>query len=378
MDCYKNIMIDGRVLTKTGTGIYTFFRDAIISWAKEHKDIMFYIFVPKQNEKSNDPVVFPSNVIILRPRLKIPHFLPNLIVLFLYMPFLIRRYKISYYYSPVPCIPFFLPKRIKTMITVHDVVNIEYKDTMQWNNKLANMFIFDRSVKNADKIWTNSKYTKSKVEQYFPNRRSKDIIVGDAANRDLFRKLDIEEGKRLSLLSKFGIKDRFLLFVGTMEPRKNLQFLLSIIPEVYRQTGRQLVVVGAKGWKQSKSIYDLVSSEGFPRESVVFCGFVSNEELVKLYNLAECFISASLNEGFGMPQLEAALCGCPVITANNSAMSEVMHNKKGTLLIDGYDKDCWIKKIVDFINNKQSIDINEFEEYDWNQIMNLVHDAFID
>ena len=104
----------------------------------------------------------------------------------------------------------------------------------------------------------------------------------------------------------------FLFFVGSFQPRKNLPFLLSLMPDLYKK-GLQLLVVGGKGWKNT-SISEIINSPGFPSEAVVFAKFVTNEQLADLYKIAECFVSTSLNEGFGLPQLEALKCGCPVVT----------------------------------------------------------------
>lgn len=284
------------------------------------------------------------------------------------MPILVRRFRADLFFSPVPCIPFLLPRRMKTLITIHDVVNIEFQQTMQWTNIIANKLLFSRSVKKADMIWTNSHYTRKKIEQYFPQRRCEIMMTGCAVDRQVFHPLTITKEKQDAILQRHGINGRFLLFVGSLEPRKNLEFLLRIMPEVYHRYGVQLVVVGGKGWKNS-NLDDILSNPDYPKTCTRFCGYITNRELAELYNMAACFISASLNEGFGMPQLEALLCGCPVITSHNSAMIEVAGGKKGAITVEGYEPETWLKEIGRVLEERPKPDQHELAEYDWETII---------
>ena len=366
-----NILVDGRAFVKTSAGISTFLQGALMAWAKYKPTDKFYLALPKTIDSSVGNLEFPRNVKWIVSNNKIFNLLPNLVWLSMIMPFLCIKYKIEIYFSPVPCIPFFLKRKIKKIIVVHDVVNIEYKDTMEWSNKLATGLFFNRSVKMADIIWTNSFYTKACVEKYFPDRKCMDIFVGCSVNRNIYRKLNMEDHKKDKIKCAHGIKGKFILFVGSLEPRKNLSFLVSVMPEIWKRYKVQLVIVGGKGWKNT-GISEIINNSDFPKDAVIFCGYISNEELACLYNMAVCFVSASLNEGFGMPQLEAFLCGCPVITANNSAMSEVAMNKKGARLVDGYDENLWIETIGEFISHPKETNVDEFKNYDWNEIIKKV------
>ena len=371
-----NILVDGRTFCAPSAGITTVLKCVLMSWGKMFPNDVLYVIIPKRRRDDIVDIEFPPNVIWIEAKSPLFKKLPNLVYLQLMAPLLAKKYLIDIYYSPTPSIPYFIPKRIKTIIGVNDVVNIEFKDTMVFTNKLANTLLFNRSVKSANLIWTISNYTKAKVEEYFPNRNCKDIFVGCATDRNIFKKLNLSSNEVKELKLKFGIKDKFALFVGSLEPRKNLPFLLDVIPELYQFAGVQLVVVGAKGWKNS-AIKEKVMEESFPKDSTIFCGYVSNEELVQLYNMADCFVSASLNEGFGLPQLEAFLCGCPVVTSANSAMIEVTDNKDAGCLIEGYDKNVWIKKIVEMVNRRPKVDTRQFDEYNWDVIVKKLREEKI-
>lgn len=359
------ILIDGRPFVSTSAGISSFLRGALTAWAETCPTDRFIVALPRPTDSTFVSEGLPANVLLRDSSCRPLRRLPNLLWLMLAMPLLARRLKADLFFSALPCVPYLLPRRTKTVIVVHDVVNIEFRETMQWTNRLANVF-FSRAMRKADILWANSHYTRERVEHYYPARRCRDIFVGCAVDRTLFR--PVATTKKARLLDQYAIREPYMLFVGSLEPRKNLDFLLSLMPTVWSRTHTQLVVVGASGWKNSH-IKAVVEAEDFPRESVVFCGFVPEDDLIMLYNTAHCFVSASLNEGFGMPQLEALLCGCPVVTARNSAMTEVAEGKQGTVCIAGYDPQTWIDALLGVLADRPSVIREEFSAYDWHAIV---------
>lgn len=363
-----NILIDGRPLVTTSAGITNFLKCSITAWAKIMPESKFYIALPQAIDQTSTDWEVEGNMHFIIEKKRIFHKLPNLIWLNTIVPLLVTKHHIDVYFSALPCIPFFLPNRIKKIIVVHDVVNIEYKETMQWTNKIANKLFFERSVKEADVIWTNSHYTEKKVNQYFPKRRCQKIFVGAATDKKYFKPLELSGIQKKQILEEFGIKKDFILFVGSLEPRKNLGFLLTLMPRLYKEYKLQLVVVGAKKWKNSQ-LKEIIESKDFPCESTIFCKFISNEKLAQLYSIAKCYVSTSFNEGFGMPQLEALLCGCPVVTANNSAMQEIAEGKTAAYTVEGYDEEKWIAQIVKIAKSDIHPIPAELKDYDWNLIL---------
>ena len=126
------------------------------------------------------------------------------------------------------------------------------------------------------------------------------------------------------------------------------------MPKLYKDYKLQLVIVGARGWKDS-NIFEIVNNTTYPKDSTFFCGYVSNDDLACLYDMAACFVSTSLNEGFGMPLLEALKCGCPVLTSHNSAMIEVVSDIEGGHTIEGYETEAWIDAILKIVNNPRFV-----------------------
>lgn len=359
-----NILIDGRVWSRNAAGITTFLCCALMEWVRQRPGDTFHVVLPKGMDPSVELPALPANLHLRDYSSRFPRFLPNIVIMQLLVPYLCRKLHIGLYYAPVPHLPWFIPSSTKKAITVHDVVNIEMSHTMAWTNRLATSVFFGQAVRKADILWTNSHYTADKVEQYYPKRRCKDIFVGDAADHEQYRPLHLSEEERAAVRQRHGIRDRFLLFVGSLEPRKNLSFLLRLMPVLYRERHIQLVVVGGKGWKNS-DLREIVEASDYPRDAIIFCGYVTNHELSLLYNTADCFVSAALMEGFGMPQLEALYCGCPVVTAHNTAMIEVARGKDGAYTVEGYDPSDWKRAILHVLDNHPTVDQRQLAEYDW-------------
>ena len=265
------------------------------------------------------------------------------------LPKYLKKDEIDLFWCPNPWGPPFISKKQKVLVTVHDFVCRDYRNTSGKIGIFLSDWLEKKTIKRADKIWCVSQYTLDLLNQYYPFSKKKSVFVGQISE-DIFKKIEITDIEKKSLFYKLHINNNFMLFVGTIEPRKNLSFLLKLYKQYKGKL--QLVIVGAKGWGNSY-ISDIVNSEGFPRENVIFTGFISNEDLVKLYNLATLYISTSLNEGFGLPQLEAMNCGCPVISPHNSAMIEVVFG--AGLTVKDWEIDSWLDAIYQCDNSRDEI-----------------------
>ncbi len=175
-------------------------------------------------------------------------------------------------------------------------------------------------------------------------RRARAVItVSESARRDLVRVLGLPTSKvhvvyeapapcfrplppgrwQARLRARYGLPARYALYVGTIEPRKNLVRLIramSLLHTGYR-LDCGLVVVGPRGWKD-RAVFDTVARLELA-DRVRFLGYVPTEDVCALYNLADVFVFPSLYEGFGLPVLEAMACGAPVITSQVDALAEV-------------------------------------------------------
>ena len=360
------VVVDGRPFTMNATGVAMNLENTINAISKYLPDWELYIVVPKPIHKSISDLPLDRINIVLEPFIG-GLYVPNFVWYHIKFPFIAKRLKADLIWGGNTELPLFHIGKVKRLITVCDVVWKEFKETMIGKAKYVNVPFLDRSVKKADYIQCISKYTESKVEEYFPQRKCKEMIAGISCST-LYTRRIISEEKRKNLLVEFGLPEKFVLFVGSLEPRKNLPFLLRIMPEIYKRTGAKLLVVGGKGWKNN-SIHTLVDENKDIQDSVIFANYVDFDKLVDIYNIATVYVSTSHNEGFGLPQLEAMNCGCPVISPHNSAMIEVVEGRGIT--IKGWDTKDWIDPIVKVLtddNYRESLCNPDLSEFDWKNI----------
>jgi glycosyltransferase involved in cell wall biosynthesis len=170
------------------------------------------------------------------------------------------------------------------------------------------------------------------------------IAISEHTKRDIMEHLQVpEERVRVTMLaaderyrpvndpeaittakSKFGIDGDYILYTGTLEPRKNIPALIRAYAQLRHEAKitHRLVLAGKKGWLYDE-ILESVRTLGLEKD-VIFTGYVADEDMLYLYNGAELFVYPSFYEGFGLPPLEAMACGCPVVTSNTSSLPEVM------------------------------------------------------
>lgn len=360
------VVIDGRPLVKRPTGIGTFTIDAIKGFCDYLPSWEIIVALPGTLHPDVDGLPLDKITLAIEP---LPFKTKRFLWMQLKLPFIAKKYKADILWSTNNYLPLLRFKSYKTMITIHDVVWKEYNNTMEHGiiTFFTSWFI-GNTIKKADYIWYNSFYTKQSIEKYYPALRNKATVVGDSCNYR-FKKINVTDQDRKDIYKEYNIKNGYILFVGSLEPRKNLGFLIKLMPEIYRRTSLKLLIVGAKGWKNN-AISNIINSPSFNKTSVAFAGYVNNELLVKLYNIAHCYVSTAINEGFGMPQLEAMACGCPVITANNSAMTEVAKGRG--ILVDGWDEQTWIDIICNTVTDNEILESMrnpDISDYSWKRII---------
>ena len=218
--------------------------------------------------------------------------------------------------------PNFIPLAIrakKTVTTIHDFSfqlfpEAHPKERIEYFRKR-----FHEDVKRSDRIITVSFYVKTEAIDFLqlPAEVIRPIHLGVA--HDIFK---IHDRRSLAACKReFGLPENFILFVGTREPRKNLERLLRAYLELpeWVKWEFKLVLVGPRGWGEAISSY----THEKIRDRIVIIDYVSADKLAFLYNLAALFVFPSLYEGFGLPPLEAMACGCPVIVSEVASLPEV-------------------------------------------------------
>jgi len=266
---------------------------------------------------------------------------------------LMARNGIEIYHSPFfPVPPWINNRETKTILTVHDIIAAIRPDlfTNQISGILNDILDSVPSINGA--IICVSQHTKEDLCNYFGSRIDPDnLIVTHLAAADHFCECESPE-RILYVKKKYNIppESRYFLSVNTLEPRKNIAFLIRCFKRLVQQEHLQdlaLVLVGRKGWKYRDIFEELESSP--IKNRIIIAGFVPDEDLSALYSGALAFIYPSLYEGFGLPPLEAMQCGVPVITSSTSSLPEVVGD--AGIMIDPTDSDGLCEGMLNVCSN---------------------------
>ncbi len=239
----------------------------------------------------------------------------------IYIPYLAIKYKITLIHSlhySFPVLAF-----TKKVVTVHDLTFFKFPESHTFIKRHYFRSFIYLAAFFADKIITDSNSTSMDFLQRFKinSQRIKTIYLG----KDELFKPNLDESKIEAVKSKYNITKDYFLFLGTIEPRKNIKNLILAFDKLLKENNNyQLVIAGKKGWDY-EGIFSLVE-ELHLGSKVIFTGFIDEKDKPYLICGAKIFIYPSIYEGFGIPVLEALACGVPTITSNISSLPEVAGN----------------------------------------------------
>ncbi|MFH0852649.1 MAG: glycosyltransferase family 1 protein [bacterium] len=222
-------------------------------------------------------------------------------------------------------------------MTFHDLSFEWHPEHFSWRKRLWQKLLMNakKEAAKSEKIIAVSGSTKQDLIDLYKIPENKIRVVYSGVGEE-FRCI---EGKTLNIIEKYRLPDKFILYLGTIEPRKNIGGLIKAF-EVMKDKNKNwdeihLVIAGSPGWLCSH-IYK-ASRRSKHADKIIFTGFVEPQDKVYLYNLASLFVYPSFFEGFGFPPLEAMACGVPTITSNTSSLPEIVADSG--LMIDPYDID---------------------------------------
>lgn len=253
------------------------------------------------------PVRFPSNWMNERPRLWWDY----------YLPFVLERDKIDVFHGP----NHFIPSRgkFKKVVTIHDIAYF----FMEVHGKGMDAVLKDWTLKSfasADKVISVSKSTANDcIENGLEPSKSVTIYQGYESS---FEFLKLDDADVAKTVDELKLPKSCILFLGSMQPRKNVSLLVNAFALISSQIESTLVLAGGPGSSQVE--LEVLIKENDLNERVIFTGYVSDEQRAALYQHCEIFVYPSKYEGFGLVLLEAMSFGIPVVTCNNSSLPEVV------------------------------------------------------
>jgi glycosyltransferase involved in cell wall biosynthesis len=235
------------------------------------------------------------------------------------LPFaLCKKYKIRVLFSPNYTAPV-LRFGVYSIVTIHD---LSFFPLVKYYPRTRRLFrwVIRLSVKHSNAVIAVSNFTKCDILKFIGPYGKKISVVYEAADP---RFLNEAQGEQISaVLKKYRINREYILFIGFLEPRKNLERLLRAYSMIKDSVSHDLVIAGGQGWWYERT-YRAVTELGIS-DRVVFTGYVDDADLPHLYKGAALFAFPSLYEGFGIAALEAVFSGTPVLASNNSALPEIL------------------------------------------------------
>lgn len=249
-----------------------------------------------------------------------------------------KWYKLLWAFLPVPYHFFFRGKvdatqffnfsvppgvRGKRVLAVHDMAYKSCPDTVKKKTRVWLGLSMEKSCRRADHIITVSEFSKQEIMKYLRIPGNKITVVPNAVDHTVYHP-GYTKGQVQKALDRYGIKGEYFLYLGTIEPRKNLERLIGAYGKLCREWAHvpQLVLAGGEGW-MCRGIYEKARRLHLG-DKILFTGYVRQEDSPALMCGARAFVFPSLYEGFGMPPLEAMACGTPVIASNTASLPEVV------------------------------------------------------
>ena len=340
----RHLLIDATAAGRRLTGLERYTREVTSAiWNQASgKDIRLTVLIGDSDEWADGLKPHSRRAILRSP------FRNRLLTDHGWVPSTIARLRPSHVFFPAfaPS-PFVFLTRNHVMRTIHDVVLWEHRETTSWKNDLYFRPLESFGLFRYRTIITVSERSKKDLSRLFPSLSSRIFNAGNGLNPYWFEPVseeNLEEIRNRTLLT-----DPFLLFVGTLEPRKNLPFLIRVFKRILPEfPDLKLVLVGRRGWGY-EAVVEAIREEDVS-DQVICMHDVSDETLRGLYQMALLFVYPSLNEGFGLPLPEAMASGLPIVASPEAASNEVVGDAAILCPLD--DPKRWVETIADLIKDK--------------------------
>ena len=365
------IGLDGYPLTepRTGVGHYTF--ELALALALAHPLDQFELVSPKPFAESVAERAPVSNLSLIKAKSSLirGHWWS------VGLPLYAKRAGLDLFHGTNFELP--LWNRRRTVLTIHDLSPLRYPELHRPRLARRARVRLPLAAKLARAIITPTEAVKREVCSQFRLKPDKVSAIHEAP-RSVFRPLHLDELSEIR--KRLGIENDFLLFVGTLEPRKNLLTLLKAFAQILRHTSwrPQLVVAGGEGWLMDET-FSFMKESGI-NEHLRLTGYLEDEELRALYSSCKAFIYPSLYEGFGLPPLEAMACGAPVVASRIPALQETLGD--AAILVEPVDVDGLARVIIDILENEDirqaliSAGLKQAAKFSWENAAKQTYEVY--
>jgi glycosyltransferase involved in cell wall biosynthesis len=284
---------------------------------------------------------------VLRSRWPTHHPLVRIIWEQLAAPLVVRRLKADLFHGMAFSLPWAWAG--PSVVTIFDMSFFRYPERLTTSRRLYLRQMVKASARNATQILAISESGKREISEILGVPSSK-VQVAVPGLSPIFKRAEPTVVEALRVKEK--LPERFILYIGTLEPRKNLTTLLNAYAGLPERKVVKLVLVGPIGW-QNEPLMALLDNLGL-RNDIIMPGFIAEKDLPAWYSAAEVFAYPSIYEGFGMPVAEAMACGCPVVTSDSSSMPEAAGD--AGILVPATDVEAWREALRDLILSPEKRD----------------------
>ncbi len=353
-----NIAIDGRTIAKNKTGVGTYAHRLVRALLQSDTVNNYYLFLIEPDEELAGPNL-TKIMIVGYERAILNRYWENFI-----LPKEIAKYNIDIFFDPAYALPFFvrfgrflsrirLPARlgyffnsnrkVKYVVTIHDVISRIYPEHFTSKMRMWQRFFLWNAQGVADRVLADSQSTKRDILRFYRGYGDRVTVIYPELNDKL--KVITDKVILESVRSQYSLPEKYILYVGTIEPRKNVEGIAAAYARLPKEVQAQydLVIGGNVGW-YAEEIFTKIKSQNLENR-IHFIGYVDDNSLPALFTLASLFVFPSFYEGFGYPPLEAMACGVPVICSSTSSLPEAVGD--AALLVDPSN----VAQIADAMNN---------------------------
>jgi glycosyltransferase involved in cell wall biosynthesis len=326
--------VDAHAIGRHLTGNEVYVRSLLTAFGAHDRDCEFIAYVSAEEARSCVPSRIRTSLIARNPFLRLGFDLARQVRQD--RPDLLH----VQYTAPLRC-------PVPVVVSVHDVSFLEHPEYFKRGRAWQLQQTVKRTVRSAAKILTGTEFSRNSILKVYGDIDEDKVIVVPNAAASEFRPTS-RESAAAAVRERFDIPTPFILSVGDLQPRKNHIGLIRAFAELvraYPQLKHRLVLAGKETWFAEK-VREAARTSGVA-DRIQFTGFVSDPELLNLYNACDLFVFPSFYEGFGLPALEAMACGRAVVCSRATALPEVVDG--AAILFDPYSTPEMVRALADLL-----------------------------
>jgi glycosyltransferase involved in cell wall biosynthesis len=293
------------------------------------------------------------------------------------LPFQLKKMKIEILFTPSVAVPYLFSGRMVT--TVHDIAYKKVKNKYSMLRRFYMARVTKLALKRSEVIFTVSNFSKEEIIKEYNIFPEKILVTYNGANKYFSEPIDLIRSE--TIRAKYKLPEKYILYVGAIEPGKNIERLLKIFSDLTKldsQNDLFLVLTGGMGWKKNTT-FSLINKLSIT-DRIIILPYIPENELPIIYKLSKVLVYISYYEGFGLPVLEGLASGIPVLASDTPAIKEFAQNS--AVLLNSLNEMSIKEELMDLLTNdgkrneliKKGLLISK--SFSWKNSARIVHSSF--